>query len=770
MIFVDRGTVVNPLRPGTPAGQEAADQYVSNKELIEQIERDGQVQRRTQATAYRHSTVRAALENVFKNKCAYCEMDLNGKESYIAHYRPWRSVVEAPDHPGYWWLANDWNNLLLVCTGCDQSLGSSRREKGTRFPLKNEDNRARHPDDPLDLEEPLVFDPTKEGDFADDELVFDTDGFVDSATDRGNATISLLNLNRRELYKSRWDAINRFLDFFDEDYERQKTSGSIDFQTAISFLEEGPAHSAFLKQLYNAIFDVIQNPKSKFSDGFEKITPIEIKSGEPEKFGEAGQESHDFLALPSPLLKRGGAKQNILPRYIEEIHIENIRSIEGISLLLDREGVGAVPWQIILGDNGHGKSTILQAIALVLAGPKLLKKLIDTVEFKPQNLIRQGADFGTIALSLKNQIGLHKLKIDMDGQCTFIHPSLGDRTFAFSTEIDETASDDLATWPEPPNLLALGPTRLLLIEIPSMGHDQDLSAINSGCFIDNLFNPFVPLIDGSNWCLGLDDEAFNRVALVLKDLLFLTDGVGNREVEIQRNDNGEILICENNNKINLNDHSSGYKSMVSVALEILKLLHTSWPNKDHAEGIVLIDEIDAHLHPRWQMRVMDSLKNAFPALQFIVTTHQPLCLRGMKGSAIVALKKNRAGKIIAFDQLPDPDSMPVEHLLTSDFFGLNSTDSPATDKQFEEYYGLQARENLSDAEEERLDKLGDALANHFLPGDDEAGRQYYRAINRLVADRRARLQLPEDRLNEEAYAAVRKIWEDFVSESRESQQ
>ena len=76
----------------------------------------------------------------------------------------------------------------------------------------------------------------------------------------------------------------------------------------------------------------------------------------------------------------------------------------------------------------------------------------------------------------------------------------------------------------------------------------------------------------------------------------------------------------------------------------------------HASGIVLLDEIDAHLHPRWKMRIVESLRATFSGMQFIVTTHEPLCLRGIKEQEVVVLR--REGDDVRYiDDLPSPSDL-----------------------------------------------------------------------------------------------------------------
>ncbi len=110
--------------------------------------------------------------------------------------------------------------------------------------------------------------------------------------------------------------------------------------------------------------------------------------------------------------------------------------------------------------------------------------------------------------------------------------------------------------------------------------------------------------------------------------------------------------------------------------------------------VVLIDEIEAHLHPRWKMQVIGGLRKALPKATFIMTSHDPLCLRGMlpgevqvlnrfyntgqgEGSKMNEIVENVAG-------MQNAEQFTVEQLLTSDLFQLFTTDDRHIDQAFAE--------------------------------------------------------------------------------------
>jgi predicted ATP-binding protein involved in virulence len=139
------------------------------------------------------------------------------------------------------------------------------------------------------------------------------------------------------------------------------------------------------------------------------------------------------------------------------------------------------------------------------------------------------------------------------------------------------------------------------------------------------------LVDPRKWLPSLGSEEFDTVARALRTVLELPE-----DEEITRRRGLEIV--RGKTRYGLDQLSDGYRSMAIFALDLMQLLLPRWGTIAAAEGIVLIDEIGAHLHPRWQMRVTGLLRQTFPRMQFVATTHDPLCLRGLRDGEVVALR------------------------------------------------------------------------------------------------------------------------------------
>lgn len=154
---------------------------------------------------YAHRDVRATLERVHSGKCAYCESRIeHAAYTDIEHYRPKGRVRQGTGspatEPGYWWLAYEWDNLLLACPRCN------RTAKGDRFPLADPAGRALGPDAHIDAEAPLLLDPARED--PDPHLEW-RDEVVVGRTDRGAATVAVLQLNRVGLLERRRERLTQ---------------------------------------------------------------------------------------------------------------------------------------------------------------------------------------------------------------------------------------------------------------------------------------------------------------------------------------------------------------------------------------------------------------------------------------------------------------------------------------------------------------------------------------------------------------------------------
>ena len=149
---------------------------------------------------YGHKTVKSLLRQAQHEKCCYCESLFQGT-SYgaVEHYRPKGAVRDATAvHPGYYWLAYAWDNLLFSCERCNSSY------KRSLFPLEDEEERACNHRDDVCGELPMFVDPSRED--PREHIRFRGEQAF-GVTLRGKATVSGLGLRREELREARMRAL-----------------------------------------------------------------------------------------------------------------------------------------------------------------------------------------------------------------------------------------------------------------------------------------------------------------------------------------------------------------------------------------------------------------------------------------------------------------------------------------------------------------------------------------------------------------------------------
>lgn len=598
--------------------------------------------------------------------CAYCERAVGDEDGLqpmiLAHHRPpWGAVGTdgSVDLTSYHWLSYEWTNLYPACADCV-------RTRGTRFPVAGPRATAGTGvgDEQAQLLDPCLDDPH-------DHLDYLPDGTVAARTPRGQVTIEVLALNRDSLVRARRRVLQRIHWGGDLEHDEFATLRE-------QYAEPCPEGS------------VLPAPSAAH--------PADATDAGVAHAAVAHEPSYD-LAHSMAQAEREHYFQTA--QWIERVVIENFRPIRHVDIDLARSASERGPWTVLLGENGAGKSSILQAIALCMIGGRQRRDLgIDARRY-----LRYGARRGLVQVYLSGRPEPLELRW-AKGDAAFTGPE-----------------------PVPALLLGYGATRLLPREAAGGTDDRVVR-------VDNLFDPFLPLTDPTSWLLSLDEESFAEVAENISELLALDD-----DTELVRRRGQVLLRWRSGNgyaRSDIRGLSDGYQSMLVLACDVLRTVLSMWPQAALAEGIVLIDELGAHLHPRWRMQIVTTVRRLMPRLQFVVTTHDPLCLRGVVDGEVVVVRRNSEGEVVTLADLPPVTGMRVEQLLTSEHFGLGSTDDPELDVLWNEYYALQGKERTTPAETARLDRVRSRLDRLEQLGHTERDRLLLSSADRFIARRRER--------------------------------
>ena len=172
---------------------------------------------------------------------------------------------------------------------------------------------------------------------------------------------------------------------------------------------------------------------------------------------------------------------------------------------------------------------------------------------------------------------------------------------------------------------------------------------------------------------------------------------------------GLIEVLVDDQKVPTISLSDGFRSVIALAGDLIWRLLQAFPDLDdptQASGVVLIDELDIHLHPSWQREIAGWLQQVFPNLQFFVATHSPLVAAGA-GQEALTLRLNIVDGQLQIGEIPYIDlAADVDRTLRSPAFGLQSTYSPPTEKKIQRYHELKRKNgNLASGERQEYEQL-----------------------------------------------------------------
>ncbi|CAN2045294.1 hypothetical protein GMMP13_170029 [Candidatus Magnetomoraceae bacterium gMMP-13] len=286
---------------------------------------------------------------------------------------------------------------------------------------------------------------------------------------------------------------------------------------------------------------------------------------------------------------------------LKNFHIKNFNCIKEIEC----NNISKSPWILITGENGTGKTSLLQALVIALhyTNDKYVKKLLTDNENCQINVKIQ-----------KNKKTYERRFVQLDGNWITTDP-----------EKRNTISE-----PEP-NILAYGSVRL------NIGQKK-----NKKSPVSNLLNHNIELSNIMHWLKEKKDakEDFTKLTNnVMECIESLIPNISEIKIE------GEGIFIEgeeNRQEMNINQLSAGQKSILAMVGDMIVRLFDAQPGiKDikELEGIVFIDTLENHLHPTWQKEFPKLLSENFPKVQFIATTNSPF-LGVPKGSLFFKLSKN----------------------------------------------------------------------------------------------------------------------------------
>jgi energy-coupling factor transporter ATP-binding protein EcfA2 len=344
--------------------------------------------------------------------------------------------------------------------------------------------------------------------------------------------------------------------------------------------------------------------------------------------------------------------------YITSIEIRNIRSIANMNWQFGPKQSPGL--HVILGDNGSGKSTFLRAIALALLGPEEVPALredwgtwirgdnrdgIVKLEIQFEQSVDKVAGKGNAARDLKHAWGVKIEKHELSAKLVPLPEKIETKRFIWSGKPGWFSA-------------AYGPFRRFA------GGDKDLEKLYDShprlARHLSLFGEGVALSETLSWLQNLkfkaleaekrgDPDSHEDRLLLKKVIEFINqEDFLPHQAQIEEISSKSVKFVDGNGyQIRVEELSDGYRSILSMTFELIRQLVSVYGVRGvfgdtnqkviQAPGVVLIDELDAHLHPTWQQRIGIWLTTYFPKIQFLVTTHSPIICQAVSTGSIFRL-------------------------------------------------------------------------------------------------------------------------------------
>lgn len=391
---------------------------------------------------------------------------------------------------------------------------------------------------------------------------------------------------------------------------------------------------------------------------------------------------------------------------LSQLYLTGFRGFEGtVTLSFDPQ------LTVLIGDNGSGKSTVLDAVAIGLmylrneiTGGHLFEFPVplDAVKKKNYDVNNNRSDF-------ENELGFcfTDYKINENGQVVFLPDTLTTAGFIMratnstTTNVEKFCSDkeaeQIATFTQ-----HLYHTKLQqqLTNVPilvyygcnSINTDTAKATIDGTARVTDLdlfdtyrqsleaktfnFEQLLLLLDRRQKSMlqdrRFDDRFLDALQIAISGMLNDSEGAtyANLRINYGRLFDEVVIdktIGDKTEMLYLNQMSSGEKVLLGLVADLTRRLYLANTEGDllQGNGIVLIDEIDLHLHPKWQQKVVGKLLEIFPNVQFIVTTHSPEVLKGIQRNALRILTSNGIKNTQPYIERRDTNS------ILEDAFGLH---------------------------------------------------------------------------------------------------
>lgn len=372
----------------------------------------------------------------------------------------------------------------------------------------------------------------------------------------------------------------------------------------------------------------------------------------------------------------------------------------------DGQGKPHLGPHVLAGVNGSGKTTVLRAIAWLLSeGDRSFPN--DHWKHLVNHRSRASAELSFGERSHPISVLWHP-----DGP-QVIRDRMHEMKVRYGESLGKSASED-STWLLPGGTFqskerkallvsAYSPSRALRHLDPNERTRSGFESADAGLS----FEQTIRNADVHGWLVDLfsraailkqRDESANRQESLLASLNTLLTEITGESVQMDVTVEYELipLVRFRGQSLNFSQLPDGVRWIVGLVADFLRRLDSPGWGSDlgsRRPAILMVDEIDAHLHPRWQRTILPALKKALPEVQIIVTTHSPFVITSCPGARVHVLEVDEQGRALARPPIDAPIGESINATM-KDIFGVSSQFDVQTEQQLNQWNELKRREHI----------------------------------------------------------------------------
>jgi energy-coupling factor transporter ATP-binding protein EcfA2 len=445
--------------------------------------------------------------------------------------------------------------------------------------------------------------------------------------------------------------------------------------------------------------------------------------------------------------------------HVSRLQISGVRGFHGarsVDLDLTRPDGSMAGWTVLAGRNGSGKSTVLQALALALAGPR-------STSFIPSL-----ADWMSVGVSTA-EIRAFLSPSDSDPRELTLLDSAVIQPEVW-INFTRTPQGELGQIGAEPDFSGMG--------LDAFNQGQAVSSVRSpssgwfyagyGAFrhlgssgslrpgksrfsklaqqVSSLFDETVPLTDAVDWLIEQHlyelEKRIGAADLLRVAMTLLGDGLLPDGFRVSRVDSEGLWVSHGSAAFPLREMSDGYRAVTALVVDIIRQMTAAYPNPEIEyrqdvptlpyPGVILIDEVDDHLHVRWQKTIGTWLKTHFPQIQFIVTTHSPYVCQSADPGGLILLPgpgENRAPRVIEQDMYERVVYGSGDDAILTELFGIDTPYSAEAERLRQRLGDLEVKVlegSATVAERGEFQKLTEKLTSSMSARVDEVAARFGR--------------------------------------------